>query len=115
MREALMTAILQTARALALHDDITAFRQYLQSERCMAVNTLLAYGRDLERFQAWFVGAGLGDHLQLTVRELSHYLSHMREEKLAPPSIARHLVALKMFYRFLRMEGRVAQNSVDLL
>src|SRR5262249_42720561 len=29
--------------------------------------------------------------------------------------IARHLVALKMFYRFLRLEERTTQNTVDLL
>src|SRR5205807_7272048 len=33
----------------------------------------------------------------------------------APPSVARHLIALKMFYRFLRLEERVAQNAVELL
>jgi integrase/recombinase XerD len=34
---------------------------------------------------------------------------------LAPPSIARHLIALKMFYRFLRLEERVEKNTVELL
>src|SRR5207302_3180627 len=31
------------------------------------------------------------------------------------PTVARHLVALKMFYRFLRMEERVERNTVELL
>src|SRR5207248_9254260 len=34
---------------------------------------------------------------------------------LAPPSVARHLVALKMFYRFLRLEERTTENTVELL
>src|SRR5439155_9209009 len=42
-------------------------------------------------------------------------LSFCRDEKLAPPSVARHLVSLKMFYRFLRLEERVDSNAVDLL
>ena len=50
-----------------------------------------------------------------TVRELTHYLGFLKEENLAPPSVARHLIALKMFYRFLRLEERVAQNAVELL
>src|SRR5437588_223157 len=102
-------------RYLALTDDLKAFRHYLQAERGMAANTVLAYGRDLDRFAGWVAGGGLADYLKPTVRDLSHYLSHLRDEKLAPPSIARHLVALKMFYRFLRVEERADPNSVELL
>ncbi|MFL5245201.1 MAG: site-specific tyrosine recombinase XerD [Gemmataceae bacterium] len=99
----------------ALTEDIAAFRNYLQAERGMAVNTVLAYGRDLEHFVGWAGESGLGDYLHPGIRELSHYLHHLREIGLAPPSVARNLVALKMFYRFLRMEERTTQSSVDLL
>jgi integrase/recombinase XerD len=103
------------APALALFDDLTAFRNYLQAERGMAANTVLAYGRDLERFGGWAAGGGLADYLSPGIRELGHYLSYLRERQLAPPSVARHLVALKMFYRFLRLEERTTQNTVELL
>ncbi|OAI40616.1 recombinase XerD [Planctomycetaceae bacterium SCGC AG-212-D15] len=99
----------------ALHDDLKAFRQFLQAERGMAANTVLAYGRDLERFAGWVADGHLPNYLQPTVRELSHYLCWLRDEGLAPASIARHLVALKMFYRFLRMDERTDQRSVELL
>jgi integrase/recombinase XerD len=99
----------------ALPGDITAFRQYLQAERGMAKNTVLAYSRDLGRYGEWVHGGGLSDYLAPKVRELTHYLQFLRDEQLAAPSVARHLVALKMFYRFLRLEERVAQNTVELL
>ena len=99
----------------ALNDDVNAFRHYLQGERALAHNTILAYGRDLDRFSLWVAGGGLSDYLKPSVRDLTRYLSHLRDEKLAPPSVARHLIALKMFYRFLRLEERVAQNAVELL
>jgi integrase/recombinase XerD len=98
-----------------LHSDITAFRHYVQAERGLAVNTVLAYARDLERYSRWAADGGLKNHLCPTIRELTRYLVFLRDEKLAPPSIARHLVALKMFYRYLRLEERVAQNTVELL
>jgi len=60
-------------------------------------------------------GGGLQNYLKPGIRELTQYISYMREEGLAPPSVARHLVALKMFYRFLRLEERVQQNTVELL
>ena len=99
----------------ALLADGTAFRHYLQSERGMAKNTVLAYGRDLDHFRNWVANGGLTDYLRPTIRELSRYISALREDGLAPPSIARHLVALKMFYRFLRLEERSEPTAVEML
>src|SRR5262245_8324686 len=96
-------------RFAALSDDVQAFRHYIQSERGLATNTLLAYGRDLDRFTLWVAGGELPDYLSPTLRELMHYLEFLRAEGLAPTSIARHLVALKMFYRFLRLEERTTE------
>jgi integrase/recombinase XerD len=99
----------------SLVDDIQAFRNYIHAERGLAANTLLAYGRDLDRFAHWVGGGGLPSYLHPSLRDLSHYLEFLRAEKLAPPSIARHLVSLKMFYRFLRLEERTSESTVDLL
>src|SRR5262249_1450916 len=99
----------------ALIDDINAFRHYLQAERGLAGNTLLAYGRDLDRFAEWVGGGNVSDYLRSSVRDFGHYLAYLRDEGLAPPSVARHLVALKMFYRFLRLDERTLESTVELL
>ncbi len=104
-----------TAHYLSLCEDVAAFRHYLQAERGMAANTVLSYGRDLDHYAQWIAGGGLSDYLRPSVRDLSHYLSFLREKGLAPPSVARHLVALRMFYRFLRLEERAAPAAVELL
>lgn len=100
---------------VALNDDLSAFRHYIQAERGMALNTVLAYGRDLDRFASWVAEGGLRDYLKPTIRDLTHYVSYLREARLAPPSVARHLIALKMFYRFLRLEERGDPSAVELL
>jgi integrase/recombinase XerD len=106
----------QTAPQLVeLNDDIAAFRHYLQAERGMARNTLLAYGRDLERFAQWIAAGELDDYRAPDLADFSRYLECLRAEGLQPSSSARHLVALKMFYRFLRLEERTRSNAVDLL
>lgn len=99
----------------SLAADIAAFKRYMEAERGLAKNTVLAYGRDLERFLVWVTNGGLRSYLNPSVRDLSHFLGFLHEEQLAAPSVARHLVALKMFYRFLRMEEKVTHNAVDLL
>jgi integrase/recombinase XerD len=103
----------KTASELPL--DLQAFSQYLKAERGMSDNTVLAYGRDLERFAGWSANGGLKNYLKPSLGELADYVSFLRDENLAPPSVARHLVALKMFYRFLRLEERGDPAAVELL
>lgn len=98
-----------------LNGDIAAFRHYMQSERGLADNTVQAYGRDLDRFVKWCALVRLADYTSPTLKDLGRYLAFLHDEELAPPSIARHLVALKMFYRFLRIEERADAAAVDLL
>ena len=98
-----------------LQSDIGAFRHYLRSERGMADNTVQAYGRDLERFANWAALIRFTGYSKPSLKDLARYVAFLHDEKLAPPSIARHLVSLKMFYRFLKMEERADASAVDLL
>jgi len=98
-----------------LHSDIADFRHYLQSERGLADNTVQAYARDLDRFADWCSQVRFANYGAPSLKDLGRYLSFLHDEELAPPSVARHLVALKMFYRFLRMEERADAAAVDLL
>jgi integrase/recombinase XerD len=98
-----------------LTDELNAFRHYLRAERGMADNTVVAYGRDLDRFAEWFVRGSMRDFRKPTLGELADYLGFLRDEELAPASVARHLVALKMLYRFLKLEERADASAVELL
>lgn len=98
-----------------LQEDIAAFRQHLIAERGLSANTVSAYTRDLAHFAQWAQEVELDSYLQPTIRELGQLVSYLRDLGLAPPSVARHLVALKMFYRFLRLEERTTDSTVELL
>jgi integrase/recombinase XerD len=103
------------SKLAALQSDLSAFRDYLAAERGMAKNTVLAYEGDLVKYREWVAGGGLANYLTPSVRELTHYLAYLKEGGLAASSVARNLIATKMFYRFLRLEERVEQNTVELL
>ena len=107
------TANAKSCRELQM--DCQAFIHYLQAERGLAENTLQAYRRDLQHFIEWFALRKLCDHLTLTVTDFASFVQSLREGGLAPPSIARHLVALKVFFRFLKLENRVTESNVELL
>ncbi len=98
-----------------LQSDILAFRHYLKAERGMSENTVAAYTRDLNRFMEWVAVVRLEDYLKPTLKELGRYIGAMTDEGLAAPSIARHIVSLRMFYRFLRLEERCGPAATELL
>ena len=91
---------------------VTQFVKYCRTECHLADNTVIAYDRDMQRFLTW---AGRKRIEQLTIQQLAGYVEWLHEKELAPASIARHLVALKMFYRYLQLEGVVTENQAELL
>lgn len=88
------------------------FIAYLKGECHLARNTVLAYARDLIKFYAWLEGR---DITKLRIRDLSNYPTFLYQLNLAPISIARHLVSLRMFYKYLQLEGIVSDNQAQLL
>ena len=98
-----------------LQSDIAVFRHYLAAERGLSDHTVQAYGRDLNRFTEWVATVKLADHTKPTLSDLSRYVAFLHDEKLAPPSIGRHVVSLRSFYRFLKLDERAGATAVDLL
>jgi integrase/recombinase XerD len=91
---------------------LLAFAAYLQTECHLADNTVSAYRRDLRRFNIWLAGRKFPS---LTVSNLADYAAWLSEHKLAPTSLARHLVSLKLFLRYLQLEGVLTENPAELL
>lgn len=92
-----------------------AFLHYLESECGMARNTIAAYRTDLQQFFQWFESSGTGSVFKVDLKLLSRYLDHLNRRGLAPSSVARHLVSLKMFFRYLVLDGVLAESAVELL
>ncbi len=91
---------------------VDSFTAYAAGECHLAENTVAAYRRDLERFLEWLSGRGIH---KLTIRDLADYAGWLNKKKLAPASIARHLVSLKVFFRYLQLEGVLTDNLAELL
>ena len=89
-----------------------SFIEYLRSECHLADNTVKAYGRDMVHFQNWLAGRNIVD---LTVAQLSDFVAYLNSRGLAPSSIARSVVAIKMFFRYLQLEGVLKDNHIELL
>jgi len=89
-----------------------AFVHHLSAECHLSENTVAAYRRDLRRFLEWLEGR---DIRSLTVQDLSDYAGWLHARGLAPASLARHIVSLRLFFRYLQLEGVLKANQAELL
>jgi integrase/recombinase XerD len=81
----------------------------------MSENTIAAYRNDLGQFLSWLELAKVISLQQVDLQLLSGYLQHLHEQGLAASSVARKLVSLKMFFRYLVLEQAVTESTIDLL
>ena len=91
---------------------IASLLNYLRSECQLAENSIAAYSRDLNRFLDWLGGRQVKS---LSISDLSDYAGWLHGRRLAPASIARHIVSLKVFFRYLQLEGVMQENLAELM
>jgi integrase/recombinase XerD len=91
---------------------IAAFVDYARTECHLSANTVAAYRRDLAKFAEWLA---LREITKLSIRDLADYAAWLHARGLAPASIARHVVSLKVFFRYLQLEGVLRDNLAELL
>ena len=101
-------------RLLAEHDT------WLTVERGLAANSLTAYRRDLRRYAEFLRDRGEDDPTVVqeeTVLAYVEYLKSARDDggnqRFAPSSIARALVAVRSFHRFCVEEGFLAADPSE--
>jgi len=97
----------------ALH--LPGFVNYLRAECGLSDNTVLAYNRDLTQFNEWYRTHGPARLQQVELSLFSNYLGFLNERQYAATSVARHLVSIKMFFRYLVLEGILPESIVELV
>lgn len=93
----------------AKHRWIEDFLTYLRFERGLADNTIAAYGRDLAVWERFCTDRAI-DPAAASPDDLTDYMEHLRAPAddgaaYGAASVARMLVSLRSFHRFLVREG----------
>ena len=88
-------------------DVIDAMLDGLWMERGVSENTLAAYRSDLKHYVQWLDQQN-AEFTTAKTHDISRYLSGMNGR--APSTIARRLSSVKIFYRFLVSEKRIAHD-----
>jgi integrase/recombinase XerD len=91
---------------------IDSFLSMIAVEKGLAKNTVEAYSRDLARLADFLERRGIASWEDLEPIHVRSFVSLLRTEGLSSRSIARHLVTLRRFHRFLEIEGVAKDHPV---
>lgn len=94
--------------------DIAAWLRSLEGERNVSRHTLAAYRIDLAQFALFLRAEGVTTWEGATVQVARRYVAYL-DRQHARAATARKLSALRVFFRFLYREGRVARNPLTLV
>lgn len=94
---------------------ISLFIDSMLIERGLSPETGKAYEGDLNAFKEWLTPTEQ-QHLEQVERgRFTGFLMQGRKDGLKPATVARRLVALKMFFRFLSAEGKISSDLTACL
>lgn len=91
------------------------FLNYLLVEKGLAKNSLDSYGRDMVRYLDFLEGRGCVDPSGVRSVDVADFLASLKERGLAPRSRARALSSVRMFHRFLLVEGYAEVNPTAII
>jgi integrase/recombinase XerD len=89
------------------------FLHYLIVEKGFSRNTIEAYGRDLRRFLIHLKGRGVQDPARIDKFEVRTFLVSLNRQALSAKTVARNLVAIRTFFRFLVQDEIVTVNPAE--
>jgi integrase/recombinase XerD len=93
---------------------IALFLDMLAAERGASTNTLAAYNRDLADLSSHLAGRGR-TVADATTDDLRDYLATLADSGFKSSSVARHMSAIRQFYRFLYAERHRADDPAAVL
>jgi len=91
------------------------FLDYLSVEKGLATNSVEAYRQDLRLYEEFLTRKKVSDLNRVKRDEIVQFLLREKDRGLETSSLARRLVAIKLFHRFLTREGRLREDVTSVL
>lgn len=88
------------------------FLNFIGSEKGLSIHTIEAYERDLRTFLSSYPKTSIES---VTQEEIISFIEKMKGKGYASSSLSRSLVAIKVFFRFLKRERLIAQDPTALI
>jgi integrase/recombinase XerD len=95
---------------------IKGFKTYLKLERSLAVNSIDAYSKDLDKlYQYADLQINKKSPTEFSLTDLRDFIKWVNELGMIPSSQARIISGIKAFYKYLLMEDLIASDPSELL
>jgi integrase/recombinase XerD len=98
-----------------MHALLEQFLDYISLERGLSLNTRSAYADDIGRFLDWLSERGVRSLNEVKRKQILDHLMAEKARGLAANSLSRHLVSLKVFFRYLTQEGLLDLNVAETM
>jgi integrase/recombinase XerD len=98
-----------------MEEFIKEFMDYLSVERGLSKNTLESYGRDLAKYTKYLKKGGMTDLNRVKRPDIQNFLMSLKDKKLNASSIARNLVAIKVFHRYLTGQRLLKEDVTSVI
>ncbi|MEM1283380.1 MAG: site-specific integrase, partial [Chlamydiota bacterium] len=89
------------------------FSIYISSEKGLSVHSVEAYRRDILYFVNFLSKSEVHDITRVNQGHIVSHLANLKSQEYASSSISRALIAVKVFFRFLKRE-RIVETDVAL-
>lgn len=96
-------------------DYLREFLDYLSVEKGLSKNTLDAYNRDLESYKTFLENSNVTGWDTVKRDHIMQFLLGEKKRGLEAASIARRMVAIKVFHRFLVKERYLSEDITSVL
>ena len=92
------------------------FKQYLQLERSLSINSIEAYADDLKKLENYSeLFNGYQTPEKFSYKQLQQFIEWFAKIGFSAASQARVISGIKTFYKFLILENDIQQNPAELL
>ncbi|MFC2140283.1 site-specific tyrosine recombinase XerD [Candidatus Auribacterota bacterium] len=98
-----------------MEEHLKKFLDYLFVEKCLAQNSIDAYKRDITKFILFLKQEKIDTFLKVRRKDIIEYLIFLKKSNLAISSVARNLITIKIFFRFLTIEKYIPEDIAEVL
>lgn len=98
-----------------MEEFIREFMDFISVERGLSKNTLESYGRDLLKYAQYLKKCGITDLNKVRRPQIQDFLMSLKDSKLNASSIARNLVAIKVFHRYLTSQRILKEDVTSVI
>lgn len=91
---------------------VNDFLLWLRVERGRAASTLESYKRDLMKFEHWIACQNLSIE-SMKESDIIKFLRHLQTEGFSQSTVARTMVSVRSFFKFLNVEGLRPDNPTE--